>query len=206
MWKLFSPSTTCEKTANEQSSFVVDELNKKARNEGISHLFVAHIHHCLRRCGFSEDRTCVSNHCEKQSGEKHYGLCPVINPPTSLDATSKLIHLLIYCNNAPQSSTFTISACETQGVNWTIEEAVQTVREFFGQRLCTEGLSGCRVIQKQVWRLFSFFDVFCCYQKSFTSTYGEVFSKTFKKAWISNSDYSRHFPKRSPVLRSKTLR
>ena len=76
---------------------------------------------------------------------------------------------------------------------------------FFGQRLCTEGLSGFRVFQKQRWCPCSLFAVFCSNQFSFTSIYGEVFLKTFKKALISNSDLRRHFPKRSPVLRSKTL-
>ena len=201
---IFYPSTTCKKTANEQNRFMVDKLGKKLRQKGISHLFGAHIYHYLRQCGFNDD-TCVSSHCEEQSGEKHYGECPVINPPTSLDATSNHIHLLIYCNNASQSSTFGMSAYETQGVNGTLERAVQTVREFSGQRLCTEGLSGFQVIQKQVWCPFSIFAVFCSHQNSFTSIYGEVFLKTFKKARISNSDHRRHFPKRSPVLRSKTL-
>ena len=202
---IFYPSTISEKTANEQTRFVVDELGKKLRNSGISHLFGDHIYHCLRQCGFKYDTTCVSSHCEEQSGDKQYRRCPVINPPTSLDATSNHIQLLIYCNNAPQSGTFAMSACETQGVIWTLEGAVQTVREFFGNHLCTEGLSGFRVIQKQVWCPFSIFAVFCSYQNFFTSRYGEVFLKTFKKAWISNSDHRRHFPKRSPVLWSKTL-
>ena len=55
--------------------------------------------------------------------------------PTSPDATSTHIHTLIYCNSARQSGTFALSACGTQRVNWTIEEAVLTVRQFFGQRL-----------------------------------------------------------------------
>ena len=123
---IFYPSTTCEETANEQSRFVGNDLGKKLRNKGIFHLFGAHIYHCLRQCGSNDDTTCVSSHCEEQSGEKHYGPCPVINSPTNLDATSNHIHLLIYCNNAPQSSIFAMSACETQGVNWRHEGAIQT--------------------------------------------------------------------------------
>ena len=98
----------------QTSRFVVDELGHKLRNKGISHLFGAHIYRCLRQCGFNDDTTCVSSHCEEQSGEKHYRRCLVINPPTSLDATSNHVHLLIYCNKAPQSGTFAMSACETQ--------------------------------------------------------------------------------------------
>ena len=163
---MFYPSTACERTANEQSRFVVDEVGKKFRKKGISHFCGAHIYHCFRQYGFNDDTTCVSSHCEEQSGEKHYGRCPVINPLTSLDATSNHIHLLIYCNNGPQWSTFAMSACETQGVNWTFEGAVQTVTEFFGKPLCTEGLSCFRVIQKQLWFPFSIFAVFCSYQNS----------------------------------------
>ena len=119
------------KPANEQNRFVVDELSKELRNEGICYLLGAHIYHCLRQCCFNDDTTCLSSHCEEQSGEKRYGLCPVINPPTSLDATSNHIYLLISCNNAPQSSTFARNACETRGVNWTPEGAVQTVNVFW---------------------------------------------------------------------------
>ena len=110
---------------------MVDELSKKFKNEGISHLFGTRIYHCCRKCCLNDDTTCVSSHCEEQSGEKHYGLCPVINPPTSLVATSNHIYLLIYCNNAPQSSTFARNAFETHGVNWTLEGAVQTVKVFW---------------------------------------------------------------------------
>ena len=39
---------------------------------------------------------------------------------------------------------------------------------------------------------FSIFAVFCLYQNSFTSIYGNVFLKSFKKAWISNSDYKHY--------------
>ena len=90
------PSATCERTANEQSKFLVEELGKKLRNKGFSHLFGAHLYHCLRQCGFSDHKPGVSSHCEEQSGEKHYGPCPVILPPKNPNATSTHIHILIF--------------------------------------------------------------------------------------------------------------
>ena len=161
---------------------------EETEKNGICDLLCAHIYHCLRQSGFNDDIICVSSHCEEQFGEKHYWRCPFMSPPTSLDVTSNHIHLWICCNNAPQPSTFGMNACETQGVNWTLEGAVQTVREFFGQCLCTEGLSGFRVIQKEVCCPFSIYSLFCTYRNSFTSIDGQIFLETFKKEWTSDSD------------------
>ena len=158
---VFYSSTTCEKTPNENNGFLVEELGKKFTNKGVFHLCGAHQHHYFNQCGFNDHALCISIYCEEQSGEKHYGLRPFINPPTSPDATSNQINLLKYCNNAPHSGTFTMSACETQGVNWTLQGTIQTFKEIFVHSFCTESLSGYRAIQKQACRFFSLFAVFC---------------------------------------------
>ena len=109
-------------TANEQSRFLVEELGKKLRSKGNSHLFGDHLYHCHRQCGFNDHTSCVSSHCKEQSGETHYGRYSVTNLAAGPDAASN-----------PQSGTSAMSACEIQGVNWTLETLYRLSGKFLAK-------------------------------------------------------------------------
>ena len=146
----FYSSLTCEKTADEQNRLVVGKLGEKLINKGIPHWFGPHLNHCFRQSAFSDDISCNLGHCEEQTGEKFYGRYPVLYSPTELEATKNYIHFLNDCNSASQSGTFAMSDCETEWVNWTLEGVGHTFREFLGQSVGIEDLSGFWVNQIQV--------------------------------------------------------
>lgn len=221
---VFFPSTTNEQVAMQQSVLVKENLGKILRERNIAHVIGAHYYHCLKQCGFGNETECITKVCDEQFGDKFHGKCPLISPPSHANATSNHMHILIYVsgsgvgvsnNNGTEDCGNNTSTNATSGTNWSLENAVQLVRVFFTEHFSLSlsdssggfatSLSGYHVLQKHVWCPFSVYTAFCNYQNSLIVIWGEIFLRKFKKAWMSNGDLRKYFPKRPPLLRSKTL-
>ena len=120
------------------------------------------------------------------------------------------VHLLLHISNKVKNTNekddFPFS--HMPSTNWGLETVIDIVRNYFNAHQPGPGIAfpkGFRVEQRNVWCPFSIFAAFVHLQKSHVVIQGSVFQKTFKKAWQNHPENQRYFPKRPPVLRSKTV-
>ena len=209
---VFYPSQKSEKDALEQTKCLKIDLVKLLSDAGVSFVLGAHYHQCLRQCGFIDDASeCVAAECDEQKNKRGYGKCILSsNPVADSQNLCNHVHLLLHISNKVKNTNekddFPFS--HMPSTNWALETVIDIVRNYFNAHQPGPGLAfpkGFRVEQRNVWCPFSIFAAFVHLQKSHVVIQGSVFQKTFKKAWQNHPENQRYFPKRPPVLRSKTV-
>lgn len=219
---VFYPSRKNEALAVAQIQFVQQELSSRLRERQIWHMYGGHVYNCLEQCKANCENTfyanclepseaCVASECEEQESRKTFGKCLLLNiagPAGSVeraDATRNHLHILIYAEMKSGG-----------GPNWSLEAAMIYIKNFFYNEMCSrdqveeadDGFCLCNfdVCQKQIWCPYSIYAEFAANTKSHVVKFGEIFSE-FENVYQQSVENKTQndFPKRPPVLRSKTI-